>query len=376
MFSSTLWRAFTTPVSYALLAVLVGTAVMQVRYVNKALQRFDSTQVIPVQFVLFTLSVIMGSAILYRDFEQATVESVTKFAGGCLLTFLGVSFITSGRTSNEDQDVVDEEDEENIGLSRANLDGAVGDEIQWSRSSSISFADNPPPKTPQRFQSTGSGPEILLTKTQEIGSQDQESEPTPRRASPALPSRHYSSPVIPTEAHSSLLSVIGMTQASREIHRSQSQDSPHTHPNYQTANPPQPDPGLKDRPATPSRTSLSLIIPGPFSSPLSGGLSAVVADTLRKGVDSPLNTKSRRLSRSGAKSRSHDQEDIDNGPSPLRHVQTHEDVPRTSHGERSSQTTEENEPTTRSRARSLSNTLGDFLRGRRGKKDNSDGGRM
>lgn len=70
MLSFTFWRAFTTPVTYALLVVLVGTAVMQVKYVNNALQRFDSTQVIPVQFVMFTLSVIIGSAVLYRDFEK------------------------------------------------------------------------------------------------------------------------------------------------------------------------------------------------------------------------------------------------------------------------------------------------------------------
>src|ERR1700733_5410482 len=110
MLSFTLWRAFTTPVTYALLTVLVGTAVMQVKYVNKALQRFDSTQVIPVQFVMFTLSVIIGSAILYRDFEKATGENVGKFIGGCLLTFFGVFLITSGRSRNEGED--DEESDE------------------------------------------------------------------------------------------------------------------------------------------------------------------------------------------------------------------------------------------------------------------------
>ncbi|KAH6660786.1 magnesium transporter, partial [Truncatella angustata] len=90
MLSSTLWGAFATPVTYVLLLVLLGTAVMQVRYVNKALQRFDSTQVIPIQFVMFTLSVIIGSAILYRDFERTSAEQAIKFVGGCLLTFFGV----------------------------------------------------------------------------------------------------------------------------------------------------------------------------------------------------------------------------------------------------------------------------------------------
>ncbi|RYP08266.1 hypothetical protein DL764_002000 [Monosporascus ibericus] len=105
-------------VTYGLLFVLIVTAVMQVRYVNKALQRFDSTQVIPIQFVLFTLSVIMGSAVLYRDFERTTETQAAKFVGGCLLTFFGVFLITSGRPPQDEDDQLsdDENVEETIGL--------------------------------------------------------------------------------------------------------------------------------------------------------------------------------------------------------------------------------------------------------------------
>lgn len=118
MLSSTLFKSFTTPVTYGLLLVLLGTAIMQVRYLNKALQRFDSTQVIPIQFVLFTLSVIIGSAVLYRDFERTTHTQAAKFVGGCLLTFFGVFLITSGRPSQDDEDQLsdDEDIEESIGL--------------------------------------------------------------------------------------------------------------------------------------------------------------------------------------------------------------------------------------------------------------------
>ena len=124
MLSSTLWRAFTTPVTYVLVVILLGTAVMQIRYVNKALQRFDSTQVIPIQFVMFTLCVIIGSAVLYRDFERTNAEQATKFVGGCLLTFFGVFLITSGREQSHDDDEVLSEAgdfEDTIGL--ANQDG-------------------------------------------------------------------------------------------------------------------------------------------------------------------------------------------------------------------------------------------------------------
>ncbi|CAK7269330.1 hypothetical protein SEPCBS57363_003547 [Sporothrix epigloea] len=123
MLSSTLLGAFLTPMTYVLLVILLGTAVMQVRYVNKALQRFDSTQVIPIQFVMFTLSVIIGSAVLYRDFERTTTEQAVKFVGGCLLTFFGVFIITSGRPPNNDDD--DDDDEETVAGSVSATTGPV-----------------------------------------------------------------------------------------------------------------------------------------------------------------------------------------------------------------------------------------------------------
>ncbi|KAK5629775.1 hypothetical protein RRF57_005490 [Xylaria bambusicola] len=117
MFSSSFLKMFATPVSYGLAIILVGTALMQVRYLNKALQRFDSTQVIPIQFVLFTLSVIIGSAVLYRDFERTTLEQAIKFVSGCLLTFFGVFLISSGRPQRNDDQLSDDENvEETIGL--------------------------------------------------------------------------------------------------------------------------------------------------------------------------------------------------------------------------------------------------------------------
>ena len=114
LLSYTLWHTLTFPVTYLLAAVLIATALLQIRYLNKALQRFDSTQVIPTQFVLFTISVIVGSAILYRDFETATIGRVGKFIGGCALTFAGVYTITSGRVqppTNNDGSLFEEEAE-------------------------------------------------------------------------------------------------------------------------------------------------------------------------------------------------------------------------------------------------------------------------
>ncbi|KAF2768402.1 DUF803-domain-containing protein, partial [Teratosphaeria nubilosa] len=102
LLSTTIWRVVTFPITYSLLAILIFTAVMQIKYVNRALQRFNATMVIPTQFVMFTISVIVGSAVLYRDFEREKAGDAVKFVGGCALTFLGVWCITSGRSEDSD----------------------------------------------------------------------------------------------------------------------------------------------------------------------------------------------------------------------------------------------------------------------------------
>ncbi|KAG9317616.1 magnesium transporter NIPA-domain-containing protein [Chiua virens] len=66
--------------------VLVVTGILQIRYLNRALKRFDSKTVIPTQFVFFTLSAVVGSAVLYGDFRRASFHEM----------FAGVFVIASG----------------------------------------------------------------------------------------------------------------------------------------------------------------------------------------------------------------------------------------------------------------------------------------
>ncbi|KAJ7179277.1 DUF803-domain-containing protein [Mycena filopes] len=87
------FEMFTKWITYPTIAVLAGTGVGQIRYLNRALMRFDSKVVIPIQFVLFTMSVIIGSAILYGDFKKATFHQLVTFLYGCAATFTGVFII-------------------------------------------------------------------------------------------------------------------------------------------------------------------------------------------------------------------------------------------------------------------------------------------
>jgi magnesium transporter len=329
LLSDTLWRALTFPITYVLVLVLVLSALMQIRYVNKALQSFDSTQVIPTQFVMFTLSVIIGSAVLYRDFESATMDRVGKFVAGCFLTFFGVYLITSGRSKREEDMDEDESDEEEaIHL--------IDEEAQYSlkNKSTAEAGTNEQTLTPgqegtitpRRLSAASSVPSITVTPTPE-------SEPTT-----SMHSGLNQNPWISSTDHLSQSSTPSTPQ-SRVMNRSQSEfpttDTPFWTPqtsrvplnrgtsipgavetptkSKRTISPSKPDPSLRPPPSPHSRSargSISRLLPGPFMAPLSSSLSTVVADSLRKGEGSPRLLRRNRSSRQSGARRQSVQDDL------------------------------------------------------------------
>ncbi|KAI0751450.1 magnesium transporter NIPA-domain-containing protein [Daedaleopsis nitida] len=99
-------------ITYPVIVVLLGTGVGQVRYLNRALMRFDSKIVVPTQFVMFNLSAIVGSALLYGDFKKATFHQLVTFLYGCGATFAGVFIIAWAPATPRPTDEDDEEDED------------------------------------------------------------------------------------------------------------------------------------------------------------------------------------------------------------------------------------------------------------------------
>ena len=308
---------------------------------------------------MFTLSVIVGSAVLYRDFESATADRVGKFVGGCLLTFLGVYFITSGRPrGDESEEDAEPDDEENaIGMvdeesyqyevegngKGQRMSGPIVSAMrdnnhtlsrQASRQKSISYAT---PETPRRTNSHQSSTPSTPLPMPDNGLEsplfenpwhsipdrvDQSGLPHPLHST-------ISSPVLPTEAHETRPPTArAQTQQLQNITRA-------------------------ERPSTLSRNSISRMMPGPLVSPLSSSLSAVVADNLRKGVDSPAQKRRRglstlRKSRSQKLSGEPSETEQPRALSPLKSVQT-------------PTRDEEPVPNSQGRSRSMSTSLGDFF---------------
>ncbi|KAH9894380.1 DUF803-domain-containing protein [Cubamyces lactineus] len=106
-------------ITYPVIAVLVLTGVGQIRYLNRALMRFDSKIVVPTQFVMFNLSAIVGSAILYGDFKQARFHQLVTFLYGCGATFAGVFIIAWAPTLPDSEQLESEDDEHTLPGSRS-----------------------------------------------------------------------------------------------------------------------------------------------------------------------------------------------------------------------------------------------------------------
>ncbi|KIW26791.1 uncharacterized protein PV07_06597 [Cladophialophora immunda] len=318
LLSVSLYKAFTFAIFYFLVVVLVASALMQIRYLNRALQNYDSTQVIPTQFVLFTLSVIIGSAVLYRDFEHTTLDKAIKFVIGCLLTFFGVYLITSqrheigeaGETARDEEETIqllDEEADEVDERTPLRRDAPKPTPAQTDGYPVVSNSDQiqaatATPRTPRRSSDASSVlPSISVTPAEP--SDDLVSNPWlsfAEQIDSSLP------PLTPEVSGAREHATPFYTPAtSRPLQRSASSPAEPETPSKPSASPRPPSPDRSTRPtpddnspapsflARGSRGSISRLIPvpGPLLPPLSNSLSALVADSLLKGEGSPRSVR-------------------------------------------------------------------------------------
>ncbi|KAI6915183.1 DUF803-domain-containing protein [Hortaea werneckii] len=350
LLSNTIWRVVTFPITYLLVAVLVLTAVMQIKYVNRALQRFNATQVIPTQFVLFTISVIVGSAVLYRDFETEAAGDAAKFVGGCALTFLGVWCITSGHNDEseadeemaEEDDAVDLHDEEHVQPEiREREDGTD------TRQPVVPSSSNDAPH-PNRNRSESTAPSVVVTPAMDPGTStdhapyldldhsfsNETTQDVPPATAAAIhsksieelpqtpnPSAGQRKPKLHATTSTPLIPPHNQQQPQQPSNSESSPSRPHTPLNRNMTGPPsssysprrrspatpnraegvgrrQSQPFLDPNTTTPPATTASRMLnrsttaasvvgglfPGPLTSPLSSSLSAIVADSLRRGT--------------------------------------------------------------------------------------------
>ncbi|XP_026546273.1 NIPA-like protein 2 [Notechis scutatus] len=88
----------TYPIFYLMLILMTSTCIFQVKFLNQAVEIYGSAQVIPLNYVLSTLSSILAGAMFYHEFQGAGFLSSFMSLFGCSLTFIGVSIISQNRS--------------------------------------------------------------------------------------------------------------------------------------------------------------------------------------------------------------------------------------------------------------------------------------
>uniref|UniRef100_A0A8C6XEZ5 NIPA like domain containing 2 n=1 Tax=Naja naja TaxID=35670 RepID=A0A8C6XEZ5_NAJNA len=88
----------TYPIFYLMLILMTSTCIFQVKFLNQAMEIYGSAEVIPLNYVLSTLSSILAGAMFYHEFQGAGFLSSFMSLFGCSLTFIGVSIISQNRS--------------------------------------------------------------------------------------------------------------------------------------------------------------------------------------------------------------------------------------------------------------------------------------
>lgn len=67
---------FTDWMTYVFLAVVVICILVQMNFLNRALDVYNTTVVTPIYYVFFTTCVIVGSIVLYKEFFTMSKEEI------------------------------------------------------------------------------------------------------------------------------------------------------------------------------------------------------------------------------------------------------------------------------------------------------------
>ncbi|XP_012712284.2 magnesium transporter NIPA2 [Fundulus heteroclitus] len=78
------------PLFWALLVCLVICVSIQISYLNKALDIYNTSIVTPIYYVFFTTSVMGCSAILFKEWLRMTVDGIVGTISGFLTIILGI----------------------------------------------------------------------------------------------------------------------------------------------------------------------------------------------------------------------------------------------------------------------------------------------
>ncbi|XP_055036964.1 magnesium transporter NIPA4 [Misgurnus anguillicaudatus] len=84
---------FLHPLTWVLLLTLIGSIIIQINYLNKSLDTFNTLLVYPIYYVFFTTVVLSTSVILFKEWRAMSGVDVVGTLGGFLVIVIGVSML-------------------------------------------------------------------------------------------------------------------------------------------------------------------------------------------------------------------------------------------------------------------------------------------
>ncbi|XP_077126987.1 NIPA-like protein 2 isoform X3 [Ranitomeya variabilis] len=72
----------TYAIFYAMVVTMVASCIFQVKFLNQAMQLYNATEVVPINYVFFTTSAILAGIIFYQEFRGAASLNIFMFIFG------------------------------------------------------------------------------------------------------------------------------------------------------------------------------------------------------------------------------------------------------------------------------------------------------
>ena len=83
----------------ALLCFIVAV-IIQIIYSNESLEHFNTSLVFAVYYVLYTASTILGSQMLFKDWNDMHVSGILAVLLGCGIVFVGIVLLVIYKNDN------------------------------------------------------------------------------------------------------------------------------------------------------------------------------------------------------------------------------------------------------------------------------------
>ncbi len=92
--------------TYVIIAMMCGSLLTQITFLNGALKRFDSLLTLPIYQVYWIMSGVVGGLVYFGEFQQFTGSQMSYFILGTLITIAGLVVLTTRDHHNLDPSAV------------------------------------------------------------------------------------------------------------------------------------------------------------------------------------------------------------------------------------------------------------------------------